>query len=240
MEIKEFALHDYSRARDIPVIVYLPKDFSANLSLVFFAPGYQTQEELIKSRAKFAYKQYEYLAKYFTSKNYAFISMQHDLPGDKDGIEFIDQSLPQDQAREDLWSRCYKSTLFVIEHLKAHFPSWNYNKFIMTGHSNGGDIAKYFSNNLTDLVSHLIILDGRRCPLKANLPIKTLMFEADDTIPDQGVIPDIGTKENPKRQAMEWTIVKPRNATHYGYNGSLINDELEKKVINTIDWFLLD
>jgi hypothetical protein len=238
--MKEFVLHDAKNSRDIPVLIYLPDRIEEKLSVVLFAPGYQKQADLIKERTKFAYKQYEYLANYFTSKNYVFVSMQHDLPNDRDGIEFIDQNLPQNIARTALWHRCNESLLFVIEHLKENFPLWDYSKFMMVGHSNGADIAKYFSNRCPELVSHLILLDGRRCPLKANLPLKTLMFEADDTMPDHGMIPEVGSEENQNRQGMEWIIVKPKNAKHNAYNGAIIDDELKNKIIKTIDWFLLN
>ncbi len=51
------------------------------------------------------YKQNTYLAKFFTDCGYAFISIQHDIVGDKDGLETLDPNAVQAIARKHLLER---------------------------------------------------------------------------------------------------------------------------------------
>lgn len=238
MQFIDLTLRDISRSRDIPICIYLPEDITNNLKVVIFGPGYQGQDDLAKKNGSLVYKQYEYLAEFFTERNYAFISIQHDILGDTDGLEVIDPKLPQAQARRHLWERGEKNINFIISELKKQFPNFNLDKFIIAGHSNGGDIAKFFANNFPEKISHVIALDARRCPIEPCKNLKLLMFEADDTSTDLGVIPDEGTKENPKRANLEWVIIKPKNSTHIGYNGGHIIKEIKQAVYRGIDWFL--
>ncbi|NRB10043.1 MAG: alpha/beta hydrolase [Rickettsiaceae bacterium] len=232
-------LFDKDRSRKIPLSVYLPemKDVN-NIPVFIFNPSYQTQEELGKSNVVFKCNNYKYLANYFTGNGYAFVAMQHEMLGDNDGLEVIDSSLPQNEARKHLYQRGMENILFVINELKRHFPKLKTDKFILGGHSNGGDIAKYYANHYPKTVSNLILLDARRCFIKPKLNLRILMFEAPDSSTDIGVLPDEGTKDNPKRKNLEWVIVKPKNATHSGYSDSYIPTEVRKQVINTIEWFL--
>ncbi len=59
---------------------------------------------------------------------------------------------------------------------------------ILGGHSNGGDIAKYFAGLYPKMVRSLVLFDARRAKLRPQLPLSVLMFEADDTTTDIGVI----------------------------------------------------
>ena len=238
MQITELNLFDNSRARPVPVIIYTPENAIDNLPIVIFGPGYQKQEHLINPDFIDEYKQWEYLAEYFTSKGYAFISIQHDIIGDNDGLEFIDKSLAQSVARKHLWIRGEMNILFIIKELKQKFSNFNFDKFIISGHSNGGDIAKFFANNRSETISSVIIFDARRCPIADNSKQKLLMFEAGDTSTDIGVIPDEGTEKDPKRINLEWMIIKPKDALHVSYCGDLITEELKEKVYKGIDFFL--
>ena len=238
MKILDFNFIDSTRGRNIPVCVYLPADVSDKIPVVIYGPGYQGQDVLSDEKLELGYKKYEYLAEYFTSKNYAFISIQHDIKGDTDGIETIDPKAIQSEARKYLWQRGEENISFAIDELKQKLTELIFDQFIVAGHSNGGDIAKFYANNHPEQISHAIILDGRRCPINPSLDLKILMFEANDTTTDIGVLPDEGTQENPKRNNLEWVVIKPKNATHIAYNGRYITEELKNKVLSSIDWFL--
>ena len=126
----------------------------------------------------------------------------------------------------------------MINELKKQFLEFNFNKFIIAGHSNGGDIAKFFANNHETNISHVICFDGRRCPIAPYTKQKLLMFEAWDTSTDIGVIPDEGTENAPKRKDLERIIIKPKGAKHMDYQGEYINDNLKQNVFKTIEFFL--
>lgn len=59
----------------MPILIYTPANPKESLPVVIFNPGYQTQKDLMKSDNILAYRKLEYLAKYFTDKNYAFIAI---------------------------------------------------------------------------------------------------------------------------------------------------------------------
>jgi len=238
MQLTELNLLDQSRSRSIPILVYTPENSKETLPIVIFSPGYQEQERLKDPKIPQEYKVWAYLAEYFTNRGYAFISIQHDILGDNDGLEFIDKSLSQVEARKHLWIRGEQNILFVINELKQKYPNFNLDQLIISGHSNGGDIAKFFANNRPEQVSSIITFDARRCPIAPYTKQKLLMFEAGDSSTDIGVIPDEGTKENPKRMDIEWVIIKPKDAVHISYCGDLITDELKTKVYKGLDFFL--
>lgn len=238
MKIIELNLFDQTRSRSIPILVYTPDRIIGSLPVVIFSPGYQDQEDLRRPENILAYKKWEYLAEYFVKLGYALISIQHDMLGDTDGIESIDPKLPQAEARKPIWMQGEQNILFVISELKKQFPEFNFDKFIIAGHSNGADMAKFFSNNHENNITHVISFDGRRCPIAPYTKQKILMFEATDTIADIGVIPNEGTKDAPKRMNLEWVIIKPKDAFHTSYRDDLITQELKIKVLKAIEWFL--
>ena len=238
MQLLQQNLFDKTRNRQVPILIYTPANPQESLPVVIFNPGYQDQKDLMKPDNILAYRKWEYLAKYFTDKNYAFIAIQHDLPGDTDGLETIDPKLPATEARHHLWLRGEQNILFAIDELKQQFPEFNFDNFIIAGHSNGGDIAKFFSNNHEEAISSVIVFDGRRCPIRAGSKQKLLIFEATDTSSDIGILPDEGTQNNPKRINLEWIIIKPKDAFHTSYRGDLISPELKEKVYKAIEFFL--
>ncbi len=201
---------------------------------VIFGPGYQSQTDLLCEKP--AYKRYQYLAKYFTNRCFAFISIQHDILGDTDGLETIDQDLPQHHARQHLYERGVDNISFVLKNL-VHLPI-KLDELIISGHSNGGDIAKYFANNHPELVSNIIVFDARRCKLDTTSQVRLLMFEADDTETDLEVLPKLNQMDNSRRTNSEWVIIKPRSAVHRSYLDDYMTDDLQRRVFRDLDYFL--
>ncbi len=240
MQTLELNLFDKARNRKVPILIYTPDKLSKNIPIVIFNPGYQEQKDLIKPGNIMAYRKWKYLAEYFVSIGYALISIQHDLPGDTENLETIDPKLPAIEARKHLWVRGEQSILFVIQELKQKYHNFNFNKFIIAGHSNGGDIAKFFANSHEDMVSSNIIFDGRRCPIKPGSKQRLLIFEATDTSSEFGVLPDEGSQDNPKRMNLEWIIIKHKDAFHTSYRDDMITEELKAKVFKAIDFFLYE
>jgi hypothetical protein len=238
MQIHELNLFDKTRNRKVPILIYTPDNSKESLLVVIFNPGYQEQKDLIKPDNIMAYRKWEYLAEFFNNKGYVFIVIQHDLPGDTDGLETIDPQLPATEARYHLWIRGEQSILFVINELKQKYSNFNFDKIIIAGHSNGGDITKFFANNYEEMVSNAIIFDGRRCPIKPGSKQRLLIFEATDTSTDIDVLPDEGSQENPKRTNLEWIIIKPKDAMHISYRGDMITEALKEKVLKAIEFFL--
>lgn len=238
MQISESILFDESRHRNIPISIYLPNTPPPKMQLVLFNPGAQTQEYLATPNVILPYKYYTYLAEFFTSHGFAFVSIQHDLVSDKDGLETLDPQASQHEAREYLWKRGNKNIQFVLSELQSYIPNANLDKFIIAGHSNGADMAKYFANIYPVKIISVISLDGRRCRITPGIQVKLLMFEACDTSTDIGVIPNEGTPEKPNRLGLEYVIIKPKTAWHESYKDGSDGDNVKAYICDSIKWFL--
>ena len=228
-----FKFNDPVRNRIVPVILYLPDNITNKLPAVVFNPGFQGQENLKEDG--YYYDRYDYLAQYFTSNQYAFISIQHDIIGDDDGLETVDPNAVQNDARRHLYIRGEANILFAIKQLEQQNLQISFDKFILSGHSNGGDIAKYFVNQHPDLVSSLILFDARRARLKPLLPLSVLMFEADDTTTDALVIPE--PSEDLARSKLNLIIIKPSGALHESYLGDCMTENLKAKIYSALNYF---
>ncbi|PPE03432.1 hypothetical protein [Holospora curviuscula] len=236
MKTLHFDFYDESRKRQVPVSVYLPENASNPLPTIVFGPGYQGQEDLQKE--ELVYKRYTYLAEYFTAKGYAFVSIQHDVFGDVDGLEKVDPNTIQDEARRHLYIRGEANILFTLAQLEQQNLPLRLDNLILSGHSNGGDIAKYFVNQHPELVRSLILFDARRARLRPVSPLSVLMFEADDTTTDAGVIAEPFQENNAIRANLDLTVIKPSGALHASYIDGEITEPLKKKIFTALDWFL--
>ena len=236
MKTLHFDFYDESRKRQVPVSVYLPENASNPLPTIVFGPGYQGQEDLQKE--ELVYKRYTYLAEYSTAKGYAFVSIQHDVFGDVDGLEKVDPNTIQDEARRHLYIRGEANILFTLAQLEQQNLPLRLDNLILSGHSNGGDIAKYFANQHPDLVHCVILFDARRARLRSASPLSVLMFEADDTTTDVGVIAEPVQDNNTMRANLDLTVIKPSGALHASYIDGEITEPLKKKIFTTLDWFL--
>ena len=236
MKTLHFDFYDESHKRQVPVSVYLPEKEGNNLPTIVFGPGYQGQEDIQKE--ELVYKKYTYLAEYFTAKGYAFASIQHDVFGDVDGLEKVDPNAIQDEARRHLYIRGEANILFALAQLAHQNLPLRLDKLILSGHSNGGDIAKYFANQHPELVHCVILFDARRARLRPVSPLPVLMFEADDTTTDVGVIAEPLQENNSMRANLDLTVIKPSGALHASYIDGEITEPLKKKIYSALDWFL--
>ena len=236
MKTLYFDFYDESRKRQVPVSVYLPENASNPLPTIVFGPWYQGQEDVQKE--ELVYKKYTYLAEYFTAKGYAFVSLQHDVFGDVDGLEKVDPNAIQDEARRHLYIRGEANILFALAQLEQQNLALRLDNLILSGHSNGGDIAKYFANQHPDLVHCVILFDARRARLRPISLLAVLMFEADDTATDAGVIAYPDEENNAMRANLDLTIIKPSGALHTSYIDGKITEPLKKKIFLLLDWFL--
>lgn len=166
------------------------------------------------------------------------MSIQHDVFGDVDGLEKVDPNAIQDEARRHLYIRGEANILFALAQLEQRNLPLRLDNLILSGHSNGGDIAKYFANQHPELVNCVILFDARRARLRPISPLPVLMFEADDTTTDAVVIPDPVQENNALRANLDLTVIKPMGALHASYIDGEITEPLKKKVYAALDWFL--
>lgn len=234
-------------SRIIPVMIYLPDGFEllSKIKTVIFGNGFQSQQKFIEKKDYYC-KQYTYLADFFTKKNYAFISIQYEVLGDQDCLPDQSKGKKIDQIKErtPLWIKDEKIILEVIEQFKKSELKLDFSKFIIAGHSNGADVAKFFANRHSSMISHVISMDGRRCPISPFVELKLLSLEANDTCSDEDIIPGkLGYDPWPgEREKIEYFIFKPKEALHRSYceyEDDSKNDFIARnKALKAIDWFI--
>lgn len=181
---KSLILTDKRRNRSIPLEIYLNNESVAKAKsgitkfpVVILNHGYTVKNT-----------EYSFIANHLAANGYLVASIQHDLPGDPE----LPKNANLFERRMSGWKRGVENIKFVISELKRLNPGLNFQKVILIGHSNGGDISMLFTDKYPEMVTKVISLDSLRYPFptKNNIPI--LSLRANDTKADDGVLPLFG------------------------------------------------
>ncbi len=213
----EVLLHDASRDRDVPIVIYEPESSRPASRVVFISGGYGGETTA-----------YSFIARDFTARGDLVVSIQHNLPGDAPIATEGDLRT----LRMPVWRRGEATIHFVKHELASRYPQFDWTRLILIGHSNGGDISTITATDDPALVSHLITLDHRRVPLPRSMATRVLSIRASEYEADPGVLPDA-------REAEEFgmTIVRFENTSHIALSN--VGDEaLRKCVLDVIHEFL--
>lgn len=180
-QITEEVWTDNSRKREVPVAFYLPKNKTscANLPIVIISHGYN--QNLPGTN-----KAYSYFAENLSLKNYFVISIQHELPTD----DLLPMSGKVQESRKPFWERGVSNISFVISELKNKHPELDFNKIILLGHSNGGDMSVLFASEHPELVYKVITLDHRRVRIPRIKSPQIMSLRSCNQIADENVIPN--------------------------------------------------
>lgn len=177
---------DSARNRKIPVAIYQPKNKNlANHIPVIFSHGWGENKGG-------DYFRYDYLTESLASQGYFVMSIQHELPTDE--MLAMDGNLQV--MRRPNWERGAKNIYFVLNKMKADFPTLNYKKLALIGHSNGGDMTVLFAHEHPELADKIISMDNRRMPLPRTSHPKIFTIRSNDYPADEGVLP---TEEEQKK-----------------------------------------
>jgi dienelactone hydrolase len=176
---------------------------------------------------------YSYLANFLADNGYAVVCVEHNRIGDEPhDLEKFNTGIMK-EARRPIWELWTANLEFVITCLKQEKPNFNLDKFIIAGHSTGGDVSMFFTEKHPDLVSHVISLDGRRCPFPRNAHVRILLLQATDTTTDEGVIPS----EDEPNKLTEVRVIRIPNALHNDY-ADRGTDAVHASVIEAVSKFL--
>lgn len=223
IKLETVMLNDANRSRLVPVAIYTryADSIREDLPVIIFNHGYG------KNQGD-SYLTYSYLSEYFASKGYCVISIQHEVK--------TDDKLPLagnlQELRQPFWDRGVENIRFVINEFDSLRPQLNFKRFILIGHSNGGDIAANYVANSPDSIKSLITLDNLRMALPKNGSIPVLSIRASDTEADPGVIPSIADQ---KKYAMK--IIYLANTNHGDMNDKA-TDEQKEEINREIYYFL--
>jgi predicted esterase len=192
-------IYDESRNRSIPVDITFPvgtEQCSAKFKcpVVFLSAGYGV-----------SHLKYTFLSKQFNQLGYLVVAIGHELPSDPP----LSVSGDLYETRSENWSRGAKTLDFLKNSLSKRFKNYDFEKLMLVGHSNGGDISAWLGNEGKTYIKNIITLDHRRVPLPRNNDIQILSIRASDYPADEGVLP---TESEQKTNGS--CIVKIPNARH--------------------------
>jgi len=133
--------------------------------------------------------EYSFLANLLALRGYLVLSIQHDLPTDAPLVTKIGEPYV---GRLPVYRRGVANILFAVGEIKKSFAYADYDRLLMVGHSNGGDISMFFATEHPDMVKRVVTLDNLRVPFLTQAKFKILSFRSKDPhfVPDPGVVPD--------------------------------------------------
>lgn len=176
------------------------------------------------------YTEYSFLANLFAARGYMVVSIQHDLDTDDPMVTRVGEEYV---GRRSQYNRGIANIKFAIDELRKLQPNSDYHHLTMVGHSNGGDISRYFAKRYPELIEKVVTLDNLRVPFVTDGRFKILSFRSKDPAfrPDPGVVPD---EEMCKKAGI--TVVR----TEYRHNDLSDRGPIEAKaaIQNILDDFL--
>ena len=178
---------DSTRGRLIPVAIYQPVNLQVgNITPIIFSHGYGA------NKGDDYAVDYTYLLEALAEKGYFIISIQHELETD----QLLPMEEPFKTTRMPNWKRGSENIRFVLNRIKKEFPSLNYNKLAVIGHSNGGDMSVLFAHQHPELINKLISMDHRRMYLPRTSKPQIYTLRSNDYPADPEVLPTDEEKKN--------------------------------------------
>lgn len=179
-------IYDESRDRKIPIAITLPQIAkSCN-------EKYKCPVVLLSAGYGVSHLKYKFLVNQFTNLGYLVVAIRHELANDPP----LSTSGNLFETRTENWRRGAKTLDFVRLNLSKRLRNYDFNNLVLVGHSNGGDISSWLSNENMSYISSLITLDHRRVPLPRDTHIKILSVRASDFPADKGVLPSASEQSN--------------------------------------------
>lgn len=208
ISLKEYT--DPSRNRLIPIAIFQPLNQKiANKIPIIFSHGYG------ENKGEDYIKHYTYLLETLAAKGYFVISIQHELKTD----DLLAMEEPLKTTRMPNWKNGAENIGFVLNKIKTEFPTLNFDKLALIGHSNGGDQSVLFAHQHPELIHQLISMDNRRMDLPRISKPKIYTLRSKDYPADKGVLPN---EEEQKKWGM---IVEFTPINH----SSMDNDATEEE-----------
>jgi predicted esterase len=178
-------IYDEVRGRSIPIEVTFPENIEtcstqSKCPVTFLSAGYGV-----------SHSKYTFLSNQFNQLGYLVIAIGHELPTDP----ALSVSGNLYETRSENWRRGANTLDFLKNSLSKRFKNYNFEKLILIGHSNGGDISAWLGNENKRYIEKIITLDHRRVPLPRNSDFQILSIRASDFPADEGVLLTKGEQE---------------------------------------------
>lgn len=172
-------IYDESRDRNIPIEVTVPQTAKnckneSECPVALLSAGYGVH-----------HLKYTFLAKQLNDLGYLVVAIGHELPNDPP----LSTSGNLFETRSENWLRGAQTLDYIKSILSKRLTNYDFENLLLVGHSNGGDISSWLSNENKPYIKSLITLDHRRIPLPRNTDIEILSIRASDFPADKGVLP---------------------------------------------------
>jgi hypothetical protein len=178
-------LYDAARGRPIAVDIAVRRD-----SEMRAMAGMKTLPVAIVNHGNTVKNtEYSFLANVLALRGYLVLSIQHDLDTDAPLVTKVGELYV---GRLPVYERGVANILFAVDEVKKKIAYADYDKLMMVGHSNGGDISMFFAKEYPDMIKRVVTLDNLRVPFLTAAKFKILSFRSKDPnfVPDPGVVPD--------------------------------------------------
>jgi hypothetical protein len=176
--------------------------------------------------------EYSFLANVLALRGYLVLSIQHDLATDAPLVTKVGELYV---GRLPVYERGVANILFAVNEMKKRMAYADYDKLMMVGHSNGGDISMFFAKEYPDMIRRVVTLDNLRVPFLTNAKFKILSFRSKDPnfVPDPGVVPD-------DAECVKDGIEVIKTGAQHTDMSDRGPDAVKEKIQNALDQFLSD
>ncbi|MBD1578020.1 alpha/beta hydrolase [Vibrio sp. S11_S32] len=215
-------VYDSSRDRSIPLEIGLP------LYPTVCSLEKQCNVAFISAGNRVPFQKYKFLSDALNELGYMTIAVDHELPNDPP----LSKTGDLYQTRIENWSRGAQTLDFLQEELALRFASYNFNNLTLVGHSNGGDISTWLSNENKSYISQLITLDHKRVTLPKTSKIRVLSLRSPEYPTKIGILPTIEEQQLYDSCIVEIPASKHMDFTDYGTN------EMKQKTIRIVASFI--
>ena len=172
-------IYDESRDRNIPIEITLPQ------TTKICKKESKCPVALLSSGYGVSHLKYTFLANQLNDLGYLVVAIGHELPNDPP----LSKSGDLFETRSENWRRGAQTLDFIKSVLSKRLAYYDFDNLLLVGHSNGGDISSWLSNENKPYIKSLITLDHRRVPLPMGTGMKVLSIRASDFPADKGVLP---------------------------------------------------
>lgn len=181
-------LFDTARNRSVPVELYVRRD----KEMEAYAGMGMLPVAIVNHGNTVGSNEYSFICNMLAARGFLVASVQHDLPTDPPlsmkGYPYV--------GRLPAYERGAANIDFVLGELRKTEPIADYDRLLIVGHSNGGDISVFYAAAHPDTVAKVVTLDNLRVPLEF-VRSRLLSFRSSGGAfkPDQGVVPSEADRE---------------------------------------------
>lgn len=154
------------------------------------------------------------------------VAIGHELDGDPP----LSVSGDLYETRIENWSRGAKTLDFLKHNLQAVYRNYNFDGLLLIGHSNGGDISSWLTNEGINYIHSVITLDHRRVPVPREENVNVLTIRGGDFPADEGVLPSKG--ESTQYNICVKKIPGSRHNDMSDYGPKPLKDKIANIVVN--------